>query len=844
MINHCNVEEKNEIDVGSIHTGKVVSIDANSCSIEIANGIRAVCFISNLAIEYVSEIKDVVKIGDELTVKVMKIDRFGKVMVSRKAVLKEKACLESDNIVSMKISPNKIRTVVGFGGKQVNKIIEETGVMIDIEEDGIIYIQSENAVSILKAVKMIEKLASDFEVELGMTYKCKVVSVMEFACFVELFPGKEAMCHVADLAIERTENIDDVVKIDDEFMVKVVKIDPKTQKIAVSRKALLMEERAKASSEIEVLKINPQKISNVVGAGGKQVNKITKDTGVIIDIESDGTIYLKSSDSEMVRAAKRTIEELATDFEVHVGETYASKVVSILDFGCFVELAPGIEAMCHISELDIERVENISDIVQVGSTLNVKVMKVDHFSSKISVSRRALLLEHIARKDDEVEMMNIDPKKTRIVVGAGGRQVNKITEATGVKIDIEKDGTIYLKSDDKSMITEAKRIIDELCLDIKVGETFNSKVVSVMDFGCFVELLPGKDGMCHISELAHERVDQVEDVVKVGDMIDVQVIKVDEKIGRITVSRKVLLPEVEILTQNCANSIDIDLEVEEEKRQYNRTTDVTEVQVAFDEENLATFKPKRAKEIHTDNVHSVRCKEDIVVGNTYTGTIVSIKEFGCFIELLPGLDGLCHISELSPDQIGKIEDFINVGEKIDVKVTRIDKSNGKITLSRTAVLRENLCKAAPDMDVMNVNPGKVRDIFGTGGKQVNKIMEETGVIITVEPDGTIYLKSPNAEKIEQAKTMIEKLTRDIEVGMNITGKVVSIMEFGAYIELVPGKIGACHISDLTNDPTKKVSDIVNVGDELLVKVIKMDVSRGKIILSRTAVLNESAFSAR
>ena len=143
-----------------------------------------------------------------------------------------------------------------------------------------------------------------------------------------------------------------------------------------------------------------------------------------------------------------------------------------------------------------------------------------------------------------IETMQINPEKIRDVIGSGGKIINKIIADTGVKIDIEDSGLVLVTSNNAEGMKKALEIIHNLTRDIKIGEVFKGKVVRIMDFGAFVELAGGKDGMCHISELAWHRVGKVEDVVKLGDELEVKVVEIDH-MGRINLSHKVLLPRPE-----------------------------------------------------------------------------------------------------------------------------------------------------------------------------------------------------------------------------------------------------------------------------------------------------------
>lgn len=138
--------------------------------------------------------------------------------------------------------------------------------------------------------------------------------------------------------------------------------------------------------------------------------------------------------------------------------------------------------------------------------------------------------------------IRINPEKIRDVIGPSGRIINKIIEETGVKIDIEQDGRVYIASIDAEMNEKAKKIIQDLVREVEVGQTYLGTVRRIEKFGAFVELFPGKDGLVHISQLAEERVAKVEDVVAIGDQILVKVTEIDNQ-GRVNLSRKAALKE-------------------------------------------------------------------------------------------------------------------------------------------------------------------------------------------------------------------------------------------------------------------------------------------------------------
>lgn len=150
--------------------------------------------------------------------------------------------------------------------------------------------------------------------------------------------------------------------------------------------------------------------------------------------------------------------------------------------------------------------------------------------------------EEVSEFAPKTSTLQIDPEKIRDVIGTGGKVINKIIADTGVKIDIKEDGLVFVSSEDSKGVKEALRIIEGLTKEVKVGEIYLGKVTKIAAFGAFVEVLPNKEGLVHISKLAIERVNKVEDVVSVGDEILVKVTEIDAQ-GRINLSRKDVLQE-------------------------------------------------------------------------------------------------------------------------------------------------------------------------------------------------------------------------------------------------------------------------------------------------------------
>ncbi len=208
----------------------------------------------------------------------------------------------------------------------------------------------------------------------------------------------------------------------------------------------------------------------------------------------------------------------------------------------------------HLGDMDFKVAGTERGITAIQMDIKIKGIDRDILEKALAQAREGRLyilqkmLEVIPEPRKELSpyapkivTTTIHPDKIREVIGPGGKTINRIIDETGVKIDIQDDGRVYIYS---PSIDDAKRalvIIENITKEVEAGEIYTGKVVRTANFGAFVEILPGKEGLVHISKLAHERVDRVEDVVQVGDEITVKVTDIDEH-GRINLSRKDALP--------------------------------------------------------------------------------------------------------------------------------------------------------------------------------------------------------------------------------------------------------------------------------------------------------------
>jgi polyribonucleotide nucleotidyltransferase len=153
--------------------------------------------------------------------------------------------------------------------------------------------------------------------------------------------------------------------------------------------------------------------------------------------------------------------------------------------------------------------------------------------NKVINSHREEMSEHAPR----IISMKIDPDKIRDVIGKGGVTIRSITEETGATVDVTDDGMVKIFSVDKAAGEDAKKRIELITADVEVGQIYEGKVARLMDFGAFVTILPGKDGLVHISQICEERVEKVSDKLSEGDVVKVKVLEVDKQ-GRVRLSMK------------------------------------------------------------------------------------------------------------------------------------------------------------------------------------------------------------------------------------------------------------------------------------------------------------------
>ena len=189
------------------------------------------------------------------------------------------------------------------------------------------------------------------------------------------------------------------------------------------------------------------------------------------------------------------------------------------------------------------KIQGLTPEIIKGALENTRQARY-HIIDDVMLKAIPAVRNHLSPYAPVITQITIDPEKISEVIGPKGKMINRIIEETGVKIDIEDDGRVFICGADADKAQQAIKMIEGIAKSVEEGQVFMGKVVRLMNFGAFVEIAPGKEGLVHISQLAHERIAKVEDVVNVGDPIEVKVIEIDKQ-GRINLSHKVLVEKPE-----------------------------------------------------------------------------------------------------------------------------------------------------------------------------------------------------------------------------------------------------------------------------------------------------------
>lgn len=335
--------------------------------------------------------------------------------------------------------------------------------------------------------------------------------------------------------------------------------------------------------------------------------------------------------------------------------------------------------------------------------------------------------EDISKYAPRITVINISPDKIGMLIGPGGKNIKRIVDESGCEINIEDDGTVKVFSITPEGMEIARREIEALGAEIEVGKVYKGRVVTLKDFGAFVEVFPGQDGLVHVSELSTKRVNRPEDVVKMGDEVWVKCIGVDEK-GRVKLSRKAAMEErgeggTPEAGENGGGAAAVASEGSEERaerssrpargerpparndrgdRGGDRPERSDRPERGGDRPDRGGDRPDRGggrgrgERVEKTERPARRPErpaggdengEQPEIGKIYRAKVISVKDFGAFVEYISGREGLVHVSELANFRVKQVEDIVQIGDEIWVKLLGVD-DKGRVRLSRRAAMEE------------------------------------------------------------------------------------------------------------------------------------------------------------
>ena len=316
----------------------------------------------------------------------------------------------------------------------------------------------------------------------------------------------------------------------------------------------------------------------------------------------------------------------------------------------------------------------------------------------------------ISKYAPRITVLRINPEKIGLLIGPGGKNIKRLVDDSGCEIDIEDDGTVKIFSVSAEGMELAKREIEALGAEIEIGRLYLGRIVTIKEFGVFVEVMPGQDGLVHVSELSNKRVNRPEDIVKMGDEIWVKCIGVDDK-GRVKLSRKAAMEErgeipAGSTEANGAAVADDERPPRAERPERAERAERPERGERGErgerpERRERRERPERPVDAGRPRGESeasraakqgspedkARAASAAEPGKIYRAKVVAIKDFGAFVEFLPGAEGLVHVSELANFRVKRVEDIVQLGDEITVKCLGVDEK-GRVRLSRKAAMEE------------------------------------------------------------------------------------------------------------------------------------------------------------
>ena len=343
----------------------------------------------------------------------------------------------------------------------------------------------------------------------------------------------------------------------------------------------------------------------------------------------------------------------------------------------------------------------MAEAIEKARTARLDIL--NHMLSTLPAPRTEL-----SKYAPRIVVLKINPEKIGALIGPGGKNIKRLVDESGCEINIEDDGTVKIFSVSPEGMEIAKAAIEAIGAEIEIGKIYKGRVVTIKEFGAFVEVLPGQDGLVHVSELSNKRVNRVEDILKMGDEIWVKCLGVDEK-GRVKLSRKAAMEERgEIVAGSSEGAAPAsgdaprsegsgEARPERSERGGDRGGDRGERPERGGrgrDRERGGDRPARPERGERPTAKREGSPEDKAAaaskaepGKIYRAKVVSIKDFGAFVEFLPGCEGLVHVSELANFRVKKVEDIVQLSDEITVKCLGVDEK-GRVRLSRKAAMEE------------------------------------------------------------------------------------------------------------------------------------------------------------
>lgn len=489
-------------------------------------------------------------------------------------------------------------------------------------------------------------------------------------------------------------NLDEL--IDQSVQVKVIEADRKTRNVIVSRRAVIEEELARRRQEtiasLEVGQVRKGVVKNItnfgvfVDLGGidglLHISEVSwGKVGKLEDLFKKGdeievkVIAWNPEKEEISLSLKRLTPDPWECFarEARVGDVVKGKVVSLKDFGVFVEIEEGVEGLIHISDLSWGYVKHPREVVKVGDIVEAKVLEIEPERRRVSLGLKQVFPDPWEDIDEKYPLGSV----VRV-------RVNKVN-TRGALVEVEEgvEGRIPLEELSWKRVTRVNEVVrrnqlveakviavdrgsrqltfslrqlrpnpwESIASQWKVGDIIEGKIQRLMNFGAFVEIAPEIEALLPLSEVAWEPVKHPSQVFRKGQTVSLKIIEFKPEEQRVVVSRKALLPDPWELV----------------KTRYP-------------------------------------------LGSIHGGKVVRVVDFGAFVELEEGWDGLVHISEISEERIGSPQEVLKEGDLVKVKVIKLDDAERKIGLSIKQALKEEEEKARKEQ----TQDGKVTlgDVIG------------------------------------------------------------------------------------------------------------------------------------